>query len=145
MKTQFLLPHSFKAIGLVLLIPALVLGVMVQHFDFYFDFLTWYDFRGPTGGWLLDPEDQNFTNELAGIVLIFALLFIGFAKLKTEDEYIMKIRLDSLKWGIYVNYFLLVLGFLFAYNLDFYTVLVYNLFTPLIIYIVRFHFYLWKR
>jgi len=145
MKTQLLLPHSFKAIGLVLLIPALVLGVFVWHFDLELEFLTIENFRIGEGFFSEKESKENFTNEIAGISLILSLIFIGFSKLKTEDEYLMKLRLDSLKLGILVNYALLTLAFLFAYDFDFLHVIVYNLYTPLIIYIIMFHVYLWKR
>jgi hypothetical protein len=72
-------------------------------------------------------------------------MFVGFSKEKREDEFIEKIRLSSLLWAVWVNYGLLTLGFLFFFNMAFIYVMVYNMFTVLIIFIVRFNYILYKN
>ena len=138
MKKQFLFPNQFKAIGWVLLLPSLVLGIASLHFDYEFAFL---DFKVRADPGIFGSELENFTNEIAGILILCSLMFIGFSRLKIEDEYTMKIRLDSLLWGVYINYGLIFLSIAFVYGEDFFTVMVYNLYTLLIIYILRFHYY----
>lgn len=143
MKTNYLLPHPFLKLGVILLLPFLLLSILSAHYHFELPFLVWEDFRAGTG--MLSPADENFTNEIAGLGLLLSLIFIGFSRLKIEDEYIMKIRLESLLWGIYINYLLVAAAFLLVYGGDFLTVLVYHLYTPLIIYIIRFYLSLAKR
>ena len=44
-----------------------------------------------------------------------------------------------------INYILLLLAFLFVYGTDFLIVMIYNMFTVLIIFIVRFNYILYKN
>ena len=131
MNTKFLFPNKFKKIGWLLLVPSIILGLLSLHMEYEFEFF--------------EVGDENFTNEFAGIAVLVSLLFIGFSKMRIEDEYTMKVRLDSLLWSIYVNYAMVLIAFLVVYGGDFFTVVVYNIYTPMIIYIARFHYYFYKR
>ena len=70
------------------------------------------------------------------ILFTIGALFVGFSKQKNEDEYIASVRHDSLLWATYVNYMLLILSMLFIYDAGFFTVMVYNMFTVLIIFLL---------
>ena len=63
---------------------------------------------------------------------------------KDEDEYIAQIRLESLLWATYINYGFLLFSILFVYGLGFYQIMVFNIFTLLVIFLVRFNFILYK-
>ncbi|MDA3820937.1 MAG: hypothetical protein PF590_10820 [Candidatus Delongbacteria bacterium] len=91
-----------------------------------------------------DMIENNVFNELAGILLIVSLVFIAFSREKQEDEYISKIRLESLLWATYINYGILVLSLIFLYNFAFFWVMIFNMFTLLIIFIVRYYIMLNK-
>ena len=82
------------------------------------------------------------TNTVIGVVFIIGALFVGFSKEKREDEFLAELRLSSLLWAVWVNYILLLLAFLFVYGPAFLDVMVYNMFTVLIIFIVRFNYIL---
>ena len=140
MDKHFLFPNRFKVIGWILLLPSLVLGVASLHFEYELNFLA-LKLRTDPGIF----GSENFTNEIAGILILCSLMFIGFSRFKVEDEYTMKIRLDSLLWGVYVNYGLIFLSIMFLYGGDFFTVMVYNIYTLLIIYILRFHYYYYLK
>jgi len=138
MKSRFLLPTHYRKIGWVIFIPFLVLGIFSFHMEFEFD---WLDFKiRPEGGGMLDnPEIENFTNELASIGVLIGLIFIAFAREKVEDEFMMKLRLESLMVAVLVNYVLLFFAILFVYGMDFIFVWVYNMYTVLILFIARFY------
>ncbi|SFT45788.1 hypothetical protein SAMN05216474_0673 [Lishizhenia tianjinensis] len=147
MKINYLLPHSFKKIGLILIIPSLLLGILGLFLDFKIDALT-LEVPALFADNFLAPGKDNFrfitnnlTDELAAIVFLLGAIFIAFSREKTEDEFITKIRLESLVWAVYINYGILFLCFLFIYNFSFLNVMIYNLFTVLIIFILR---YYWK-
>ena len=72
-------------------------------------------------------------------------MLVGFSKEKNEDEFISEIRLSSLLWAVWVSYMLLLIAFLLIYGSPFLEVMVYNMFTILIIFIVRFNFILYKN
>lgn len=137
MKSRFLLPHHYRKIGWIIFIPFLVLGVLSLHMDFVFD---WLEFHIREGGGFLDNNGvENFTNELAAVGVLIGLIFIAFTREKEEDEFMMKLRLDSLVVAVLVNYALLFLAILFVYGLDFIYVWVYNMYTVLILFIARFY------
>ena len=69
---------------------------------------------------------------------------VSFSKEKREDEFIANLRLSSLLWSVWVNYILLLIAFLFIWNFDFLSVMVYNMFTILIIFIIRFNYLLYR-
>ncbi|MCH8902305.1 MAG: hypothetical protein IIA45_00075 [Bacteroidetes bacterium] len=149
MKTQLLFPHSFKKLGWILLLPAAALGIL-QLFDVldtsFMEFNIFAihsdEFMGDSGWFMVIKNDLS--DELAGVFFIIGGIIVAFSKEKNEDEYIAKIRLDSLLWATYLNYVLLVLAFIFIYGISFYMVMMFNMFTILVFFIVRFNLMLYR-
>ena len=83
---------------------------------------------------------NDILDELAALAIIIGGLFVAFSKEKIEDEFIYKLRKDSLVWALIFNYAVLVLTILFVYDIAFFHVLVFNMFTPLLFFIMRFNF-----
>ena len=148
MSNKLLFPHSFKIIGWILLIPSFILTILLSFeiitpelkgtvFTFYSDEI----FGDPK---VFQFIQVNLIPTIVGICFIIGGLIVAFSKLKVEDEYISELRLSSLLWAVYVNYALLLLAFIFVYNMSFLTVMLYNMFTILIIFIIRFHFILYR-
>ena len=148
MSHKLLFPHSFKIIGWILLIPSFLLTILfsfkiilpefpVRVFAFYSDEI----FKDPK---VFQFIEVNLLPTLVGIFFIIGGILVAFSKLKVEDEYTSELRLSSLLWAVYANYALLLIAFLFIYNTSFLTVMVYNMFTILIIFIIRFHFILFR-
>lgn len=144
MKPRFLLPHPLKRVGWVLLIPSLIFGVFVQHYEFAipgFDLLLNHDGVLVAG----KPLANNLTNELAALLILVSGFFVAFSKEKIEDEWVSRVRLESLQWSVYLNYALLLLTFMFVYEEAFFLVMIYNMFTILIFFIMRFNYVLYIR
>lgn len=136
MKSSLLLPHRYKLIGFLLLIPSLLLGIAVRFYDYKMDLLT---IKNPLK--TSDPlsgSTINFTDEIALTGLIVGLLFIAFAREKQEDEYIRSLRLESLQWAVLVNYILLLIATWLVHNFAYLDVMVYNMLTVLLFFIIRF-------
>jgi hypothetical protein len=89
--------------------------------------------------------DTNITNTVIGVLFIIGAMLVGFSREKSEDEFIAKLRLSSLLWAVSVNYILLLLAFMFIYGTPFLNVMVYNMFTVLILFVVRFNYLLYKN
>ena len=83
--------------------------------------------------------NNNILNEILGILIILSSLLVAFSKEKSEDEYISKIRLESLVWAVYINYAILLISFLFIFELSFLWVMIFNMFTILLFFIIRFN------
>ena len=145
MKQKLLLPNRFKKVGWFILIPATVMGIVLIVLDYgtikinstvfaiYSD-----EILGKTHYFSFVKTD--IVSTLIGSLFIIGGLMVGFSKEKNEDEYISDLRLNSLIWAVLVNYLLLLFMFLFIYGLGFINVMVYNMFTVLIIFIAKFNF-----
>jgi hypothetical protein len=81
-------------------------------------------------------------DEIFYLGLITGLVIVGFSKLRVEDERIAAIRFEALQWGIYANCLALVVTIVFVYDIRFLFVMIYNMFTPLLILLARFYWLL---
>jgi len=150
MSNKLLLPNKYKLVGWCLLIPTTILGILLSFSNF-----EALQFKGKVfaivhhelfeKSQFLEFVETDITNTVVGILFIVGAMFVGFSKEKKEDEFIAKLRLSSLLWAVWVNYSLLLLSFLFIYGTAFLTVMMYNMFTVLIIFIVRFNYILYKN
>jgi hypothetical protein len=152
MKPNYLLSNQFKRIGWILFIPSVIPGLLFVIFQFAPNFLELKAFALIEEGsqpWGTLPKfcvlvETNVIDEIIGILLIVSSFFIAFSKEKNEDEFISKIRLESLLWATYLNYAILVFAILFVYGMSFFWVLVFNIFTILLFFIIRFNWVIRK-
>lgn len=149
MKKQPLLPNHFKKIGWFLLVPSFILGLIILISGLEISVLnstvlsifpSKLSGQDHFFGWI----ETNLTNTLVGALFLLGSLFVGFSKEKVEDEFIASMRLSALLWAVLVNYAVLFLAFIFVYNFAFLEVMIYNMFTVLILFIVRFHFLIYR-
>ncbi|HWK06739.1 MAG TPA: hypothetical protein VNS58_24055 [Puia sp.] len=150
MATGLLLPNKYKFIGWCLLIPATIIGIILSFKGFETNWLNAKVFAIFPGGFLGESKPFSFietdiTNTVVGILFIVGAMFVGISKEKREDEFIEKLRLSSLLWAVKVNYILLLLAVVFIYGTAFLTVVIYNMFTIPIIFIVRFNYILYRN
>lgn len=141
MKKLPLLPHFCQQIGMVLIIPFLALGIAYIGWDYT---ISWLSFHRQ-GHVFLDLDNNNLTDELASVGTIISLLLIAFSREKVEDEAIQFFRLASLQWAVILNYIVLIFCIVFFYGGEFFSVMTYNLFTILFIFIIRFRFVLFQH
>ena len=148
MKHSFLLPHKFKKTGWILLSAGIIAGIIFKVFP------------GSTAGFDINVfallnEDlshdhlgemirNNIADELASILLVAGGLLVSFSKQPDEDEGLADLRLNCLQWAFFINYAILFFTIIFFYDLTFLKVMMYNLFTPLLIFIIRFHYIHYK-
>lgn len=150
MTTQLLLPHRFKRIGWLILLPAAIAGLIllltgIEDIPFK---TTVFAIRYEP---LLGANESfrfihtDITGTVVGMLFIIGALLVGFSKEKYEDEFIGKLRLSSLLWAVLLNYTLLLVAFAFVYGMAFFTVMLYNMFTVLAIFILRFNYLLYRN
>lgn len=135
MKSRYLLPHFYKKIGGVLFLLLLAFYLLVRMGIS----IKWLNIAH--GNWSMD----GYSDEVIVTGLVISLLMIAFSKEKNEDEYIGVVRLESLQWGIYINYGLLIIGTWCFYGFDYLGIMMYNMFTPLVFFILRFHYVIIKK
>ncbi|MFC2131263.1 hypothetical protein ACFLSQ_07500 [Bacteroidota bacterium] len=89
--------------------------------------------------------ETNILPSLIMLLFLISALLVAFSKEINEDEYISKVRLDSLIWAVLINYLLLLISIIFIYELAFLWILLFNMFTILILFIIRFNLILFKE
>jgi hypothetical protein len=149
MTNKFLLPNKYKAVGWYILIPATILGIALLVTDFEI-----FSMEAKVFALLNQPAfgnsdklrviSTNIVPTAVGVLFLIGALLVSFSREKTEDEFIAGLRQSSLLWAVFVNYVLLLLAFLFIYGVAFLNVMLYNMFTILLIFIIRFNYVLYK-
>lgn len=81
---------------------------------------------------------NNFGEEVPGLLLLIGLFSAAFAKEKEEKGEYNLLRLRSLLLAIYINTFLLILSLLFVFGFGFINILVINLYSFLLLYLILF-------
>ncbi|TXG35755.1 hypothetical protein [Seonamhaeicola maritimus] len=147
MQTNYLLPNKHKTSGWIILLIGLISGTYIWFTDYESDYLTIKVFTILSDDQIFDSSREIFkiiensiVDELAALAIIIGGIIVGFSKEKIEDEFIYKLRKDSLVWAIIFNYVVLALTIIFVYNFSFFHILVFNMFTPLLFFIIRFNF-----
>ena len=149
MKLNYLFPNKYKKIGWLILIPSVIIGSITLILEFepnYLDFNVPAIFIDEFFGdkHFIGIVNNNVLNEILGTLIILSSLLVAFSKEKSEDEYISKIRLESLVWAVYLNYAILLISFLFIFDLSFLWVMIFNMFTILLFFIIRFNWQISK-
>ena len=150
MKSRFLFSHKFKPLGWLLFLAGLVLGIILAVYEY--DFPSWevnvFPLIGDNSILSSNPafewSTNNIADELASLLLIVGGILVSFSKTKDEDEYIATVRMESLIWATYVNYAVLLFAIVFVFDMSFLNIMIYNMFTILFIFMIRFHYMLYK-
>lgn len=149
MKTNYLFPNRVKKIGWLLFISGIILGILYLIYQEDISLFNIKVFAIEKKAIFSDANffsfsENNVLDEISSILLIIGALLIAFSKEKSEDEFISKIRLESLVWATYINYVFLILAIIFVYEMTFFWVLVFNMFILLVFFLIRFNWALYK-
>ncbi|HZY38759.1 MAG TPA: hypothetical protein VFE53_19000 [Mucilaginibacter sp.] len=134
MKPHFLFPHWCRYLGW---------GLVIAHVPM--------SMIGRANGMInpLDnpPNQSLFTGEhlffiCTSLVMALGLFIVAFSREKIEDEQIWHLRLDSLRWAIYINYLVLIASLIFIYDTA--HILELNLWVPLIFFTIRFRWAIFR-
>ena len=122
MKTP-LFPHSFQRVGWIVFAIGVALGA--------YSILKGFD-----GSYVM--------NNITIISIIVGGLFATCSCEKIEDEMTQQLRLSSLLTALYINYAALIVCALLVYDMDFLNVMIYNMFTILLIFMIVFRWKIWR-
>ena len=122
MKT-LLFPHSFQRIGWVVFAISAAIGAYILF---------------------TDNTDSYLLNNIAIIGTCIGAILATCSREEVEDEMTGQIRLNSLLTALYINYAILIVCSLLIYDLDFLSVMLYNMFTILLIFMVVFRWKIWR-
>ena len=155
MKISYLLPKRFKLIGLILLIPGFVLGIAglggyepewatINVPALFPDNFNFPGNEEQKESWLFQFQENNILNEMALILLLVGSIFILFARVKYEDEMMMKFRLESLLWGVRSAALITLAATVLLYSFTFFYYMIVAMFLPLWLASIRFHWSIFK-
>lgn len=151
MKNKLLIAHRWKILGWILSVPAFIAGIYYMTTDgsealtvtlpaWLTRFMWIESFMSST-----KLQTISLLDEVICISLMIGLLLLAFSREKVEDEWIQRVRLESFQWALLVNSLLLLAFIVFTHGMPFLTVMVYNMFTPLLIFVVRFYYVLYLK
>jgi hypothetical protein len=141
MKTnRYLFPTYFKVIGWIISVPS-ALAALIYLFHRPWDAQPPqpFQFFNKLWGRVLDIFGGGSIGTIFMILLMVGLLFIAFSKEKIEDEYIAKLRGDSLIWAVIANTILMIILSITIYGGWFLYVSFINLYTVLVLFIIKFN------
>lgn len=147
---SILIPYKFKKVGWYLLLPSFLVGILLLLSNFESPIEWKVNFFAICYDGIFSAKkyfgitEVNLISNLTAILFLIGGLLVVFSKEKIEDELIHNIRLNALQWAVFTNYLFLLLAVLFIYGTPFFSIMVCNMFTIIIIYIPRFYFLLWK-
>ena len=145
MKQNYLLPHSFKRVGLIMLVPFLTASIWLlcgpcegDWFTvdvpalFTLDLASTSEWFGMT---VTDP-----VNEICMLGLLVSLVFIALSREKDEDEMTAVVRMQSFVWSFWCTAILLLVAILFVYDYAFLLFAFASMFVCFILYICKFNY-----
>ncbi len=143
MKSTYLLPYRFKKLSFIIFITSLLTLIISMMIDW-----TPNSFKVPVFAIISQEilqdsiyfewiESNVWYDLLCLLIIVFGIVF-AFSEEKIEDEYISNLRLRSLVKAVYCNYAILILAIIFIYNLSFFTVLLLNMLSTLLLFILIF-------
>jgi hypothetical protein len=141
MRTNYLFPFKSRWIGLALILAHIPIKLL---WDVYYP--EGYDHHAVPGTGTSDPLFSPPHLFFIGttLMVLVGLFLIAFSKEKVEDEQIVQLRLDSLRWAIYLNYAILLFSLVFTRGSDSKHILLLNIWLPLLFFILRFQWVLYK-
>lgn len=131
-----LFPHSCRKAGWIIFALSAILGAAIMLQD-YFGLL-------PQAVAALLYKYDYTVNNIAIIGIIAGGILATCSKERVEDEMISSIRLTSLLTALYIHYALIVVASLLVYDLDFLNVMLYGMFTIIIIFMIVFRWRIWQ-
>lgn len=142
MKTMRLLPTTWKWPGAILSMLGLALGFAEELAEFS---LSWLVIKVREKGDMFTSAEEDFTNEVALTLTVAGLLILAFTRERDEDERVRLIRLEAFQWSILVNFIIILIGNWVLYGGSFFWLMTFNLFTPLVVFLLRFYYVLYIR
>ncbi len=139
MNKILLLPYSFKRIGWVLFIPTALLGLLMA-IDGFNGFPSFLLPDSAVGSETL----SRISNNIVLIGLLLGALLITCSRERIEDELIARIRLNALLTALYINILATVIATLALYGFDYLNVMVVNLVSLPVLFLVIERVMLWR-
>jgi hypothetical protein len=137
---NLLLPYPWKLAGWFLTLSGIALGVLYLWFDFRFSMPVFAIFSSFLETKMFVTFRTNFADDLILLLLIVGFGLIVLSKEKFEFENLDAARAKALVKAIISNNIFLLFSILFVYGSGFIAILVLNLFSLSLFYLIFFYF-----
>ena len=144
---NYLFPYKYKKVGYGLFLSGVFCYLMLFFFDYkyHINYFVVLSGLGTNVGSMFEWEKQDIFNEFTTILLLVGCILSLFSKEKIEDEFITKIRLESLVLGIYINIIIQIIITLLVFSLLYLISIMYTVFTYLIFSFIIFQYKLYQN
>lgn len=145
MKNTYLFSYIYKRLGMIVFLISFTMLVLSWLLDWQPEILNFTVFSLIKDDFFKTPShyvSTNILDEILSIIVIISGLLWGFSKEKIEDEMISAVRKEAMIWALYVHYGLFILATILIYGFPFLNVLMLNIFTPIIVFLV---IYEWRK
>jgi len=138
-----LLPYFWKLAGLLLTLAGTILAVLYLWLDLRIKLPVFAVFSSFLETKMLVSFRTNITDELVMILLIAGTSLLVFSQEKNEGEHLPALRFRAMAKALISNTILLLFSVVFVYGSGFLGILVINLISLQLFYLM--YFYLLKR
>ena len=137
---KYLLPHGFKKFGVIILLISTVLDILYMSgvFDSHPIMVTVHSLFEV-------PAQNNLTDELLTTITLIGAFLTCLSREIIEDWSITELRLTSLAWAVVIYYLLHLISTWTIMDFKFVQFMIYNQFTIIYIYVIRFNLILYRR
>jgi hypothetical protein len=135
---NMLLPYGRKWVGIFLILTGIVLAVLYLFFEFSLTLPVFAVFSSFIETKVFTTFRTNFADELIFILLITGFGILVFSKEKHETEILDKFRLSAMFKAIIANAVFLLFSVLFIYGTGFMGVMIFNLISVSVFYLIFF-------
>jgi hypothetical protein len=140
MSTKYLFPYNSRFLGIGLILVHIPIKLLWDHF-----YPNGYEQHLSSSGsseFLFSAPHLFFIGTT--LMMLVGLFLVAFSRERVEDEQIIQLRLDSLRWSIYLNYAILLFSLIFTHGGDSNHILMLNIWLPLLFFILRFQWVIFR-
>jgi uncharacterized membrane protein len=140
MRANYLFPFSSRYFGIGLILIHIPIKLLWDHYypNGYDEHMSSAD----STDFLFSAPHLFFIGTT--LMVLVGLFLIAFSRERVEDEQITQLRLDSLRWAIYLNYAILLFSLIFTRGSESDHILMLNIWLPLLFFILRFQWVIYR-
>lgn len=136
---KLFLPYQWKLAGIVLALTGTLSAIIYMIFDYKFKMPVFAFYSSYLETKIFESFRTNVADELTLILILAGLSLIVFSREKKEHEGMDAMRLKALFRALIVNNLFLLFSIMFIFGTGFIAVLVFNVFSFLLIYLAFFY------
>jgi len=134
-----MISFRYKISGMILIAAGLIMALLYFAVDFRFEAPVFAIISSYAETRFFTFFKTNFADELILLTLLTGFLLVSFSREKIEEDYFASLRHKALVSSVIINSAILLFSILFIYGGGFMGVVIMNIYTPFIIYIITFH------